>query len=89
MASAAPEIDKVALKAKYAEERDKRLRDDASEQYIRLESEFEDLATDPYLPVQERAPVTDHVTFAFVYHAFEPEASLTTPDGTLSQGWRR
>ncbi|GAA4043272.1 flavin-containing monooxygenase [Parerythrobacter jejuensis] len=65
-----PEIDKDALRAKYAEERDKRLRNDASEQYIRLESEFEDLAADPYLPVQERAPVTDHVTFAFVGGGF-------------------
>ncbi|WP_234026903.1 NAD(P)/FAD-dependent oxidoreductase [Erythrobacter sp. HKB08] len=70
MASEALVIDKDALKRKYAEERDKRLRDDASEQYIRLESEFSDLATDPYLPVQQRDPVTDHVTFAFVGGGF-------------------
>lgn len=63
-------IDKEALKAKYAEERDKRLRDDGIDQYLRLESEFTDLAVDPYTPFQERDPVTDHVTFAFVGGGF-------------------
>lgn len=70
MATAAPAIDKEALKRKYAEERDKRLRGDASDQYVRLESEFADLAADPYMPVQERDPVTDHVTFAFIGGGF-------------------
>ena len=49
-------IDKQALKAKYAEERDKRLRADGSAQYVRLESEFSDLAVDPYTPRKERDP---------------------------------
>ncbi len=70
MATTAPAIDKNALKAKYAEERDKRLRADASAQYVRLESEFADLAVDPYTPMVEREPVTDHVTFAFVGGGF-------------------
>ena len=68
--SVVPEIDRDALRRKYAEERDKRLRADGSAQYRRLESEFADLAVDPYLPVEERAPVTDHVTFAFIGGGF-------------------
>jgi len=68
--SPAIEIDKTALRRKYAEERDKRLRTDGAGQYRRLESEFADLATDPYLPVLPRAPLTDHVTFAFIGGGF-------------------
>ncbi|MEO9469878.1 NAD(P)/FAD-dependent oxidoreductase [Parasphingorhabdus sp.] len=63
-------IDKDALKAKYAQERGKRLRQDGSAQYVRLEGEFSDLATDPYTPQKDREPVTDHVTFAFIGGGF-------------------
>ena len=63
-------LDKDALKKKYAEERDKRLRADGNDQYVRLEGRFEDLAADPYTPWQERDPVTDHVTFAFIGGGF-------------------
>jgi cation diffusion facilitator CzcD-associated flavoprotein CzcO len=68
--AAMPAIDKDALRRKYAEERDKRLRADGSAQYRRLESEFADLAADPYLPVVPRDPVRDHVTFAFIGGGF-------------------
>ena len=70
MATNAPEIDKEAIRRRYAEERDKRLRSDGSAQYVRLESEFADLATDPYIPQVEREPLTDHVTFAFIGGGF-------------------
>ncbi len=63
-------LDKDALKKKYAEERDKRLRGDGNAQYQRLEGKFEDLAADPYTPWQDRDPVTDHVTFAFIGGGF-------------------
>ena len=63
-------IDKDALKKKYAEERDKRLRADGNDQYVRLEGRFEDLAADPYTPWKDRDPVTDHVTFAFIGGGF-------------------
>ncbi|MEM7327393.1 MAG: NAD(P)/FAD-dependent oxidoreductase [Pseudomonadota bacterium] len=63
-------LDKAELKKKYAEERDKRLRADGNAQYVRLEGTFDDLATDPYTPRQERDPVTDHVTFAFIGGGF-------------------
>ncbi|TNE33561.1 MAG: NAD(P)/FAD-dependent oxidoreductase [Alphaproteobacteria bacterium] len=70
MATTAPAIDREALRRKYAEERDKRLRADGSAQYVRLEREFSELAADPYTPRTERDPVTDHVTFAFIGGGF-------------------
>ena len=63
-------MDKTALKKKYAEERDKRLRQDGNAQYVRLEGKFNDLAADPYTPWKDRDPVTDHVTFAFIGGGF-------------------
>ncbi len=63
-------LDKTALKQKYAEERDKRLRQDGNAQYQRLEGAFEEFAADPYTPWTERDPVTDHVTFAFIGGGF-------------------
>ncbi|MEO0817964.1 MAG: NAD(P)/FAD-dependent oxidoreductase [Pseudomonadota bacterium] len=62
--------DKDAIKRKYADERDKRLRPDGNAQYQRLEGVFEDLSVDPHTPLRERAPVRDHVTFAFVGAGF-------------------
>ncbi|GAB5453226.1 MAG: NAD(P)/FAD-dependent oxidoreductase [Halioglobus sp.] len=59
-------IDKRALKQKYAEERDKRLRPDGNEQYIKLAGQLSYYLEDPYLPIVEREPKTDHVTVAFV-----------------------
>ena len=67
---AAPAVDKEAIRAKYAEEREKRLRADGAGQYKRLEAEFSDLATDPYNPIVPRDPLTDHVTFAFIGGGF-------------------
>ncbi|MBV9419976.1 MAG: NAD(P)/FAD-dependent oxidoreductase, partial [Alphaproteobacteria bacterium] len=63
-------IDKQALLAKYKAERDKRLRADGNAQYVRLEKQGYVASGDPYMPVIERAPVTDHVTFAFVGGGF-------------------
>ncbi|MEO0551452.1 MAG: NAD(P)/FAD-dependent oxidoreductase [Pseudomonadota bacterium] len=59
-------IDKEAIKQKYAEERAKRMRPEGNAQYQLLEDKFEELAADPYTPKTERAPVKDHVTFAFI-----------------------
>ena len=63
-------LDKDAIKKKYAEERAKRIREDGNDQYQRLESNFEDMATDPHTPFQGRSPIKDHVTFAFVGAGF-------------------
>jgi cyclohexanone monooxygenase len=65
-----PKIDKTALLAKYVAERDKRLRPEGNAQYIQLKDKFAHYAQDPYTPVVEREPKTDHVTFAFVGGGF-------------------
>ena len=59
-------IDKEALKQKYMEERNKRLRPDGNAQYIRIENQLSHYLDDPYVPFKERAPKTDHVTVAFI-----------------------
>lgn len=63
-------IDKDALRRKYREERDKRLRPDGNDQYLRLTGRFAHYLDDPYTPWTERAPRTDHVTVAFVGGGF-------------------
>jgi cyclohexanone monooxygenase len=63
-------IDKDALRRKYAEERDKRLRPDGNDQYLRLSDQFAHYLDDPYTPVAERAPVSEHVTVAFIGGGF-------------------
>src|SRR5947207_5156697 len=63
-------IDKDALQLKYAEERAKRLRPDGNDQYLELKDQFAHYARDPYMPLIEREPKTDHVTVAFVGGGF-------------------
>ncbi len=63
---AAKPIDKRSLRDKYRAERDKRLRAEGNEQYIRIADKFAHYLDDPYTPRVERAPKTDHVTFAFI-----------------------
>ncbi|MGR6913357.1 flavin-containing monooxygenase [[Actinomadura] parvosata] len=63
-------IDKEALRRRYREERDKRLRPDGNDQYLRLTGRFAHYLDDPYTPLTERAPRTDHVTVAFVGGGF-------------------
>jgi len=43
-------LDKEALRRKYAEERDKRLRPDGNDQYLRLTGELAHYLDDPYTP---------------------------------------
>src|SRR3954465_5370574 len=69
-AVASPSVDKDALRHKYREERDKRLRPDGNDQYVRLTGRFAHYAEDPYTPFVERAPKTDHVTVAFIGGGF-------------------
>ncbi len=70
MTAQAITIDKDALKRKYLEERDKRLRNDGNEQYVEIKTHFPELLEDPYVPVAERAPKTDHVKFTFIGGGF-------------------
>jgi len=64
------QIDKAALLKKYIEERDKRLRVDGNAQYLQLKGQLAHYLEDPYTPLVEREPKTDHVTFAFVGGGF-------------------
>ncbi|HEX3917697.1 MAG TPA: NAD(P)/FAD-dependent oxidoreductase [Caulobacteraceae bacterium] len=63
-------FDKEALKAKYRAERDKRVRADGNAQYLQVKGTLAHYLDDPYTPFLERAPLTDHVTFAFVGGGF-------------------
>lgn len=65
-----PSINKEALRKKYLEERDKRLKSEGNEQYVALKGKFAHFLEDPYTPVTKRAPKTDHVTFAFIGGGF-------------------
>ena len=63
-------IDKEALRQKYRAERDKRLRPDGNDQYIEIKGQLSHYLDDPWTPVVQRAPKTDHVTFAFIGGGF-------------------
>ncbi|HEX5292618.1 MAG TPA: NAD(P)-binding protein, partial [Streptosporangiaceae bacterium] len=63
-------IDTEALRRKYAEERDKRLRPDGNDQYLRLTGELAHYLDDPYTPRTERAAITDHRTVVCVGGGF-------------------
>ena len=76
-------IDKEALRKKYAEERDKRLRADGNDQYLEIKGQFAHYLDDPYTPVTPRAPKIDHVTFAFIGGGF---AGLVTAARLVEAG---
>jgi cation diffusion facilitator CzcD-associated flavoprotein CzcO len=63
-------LDRDALRRKYREERDKRLRADGIDQYVRLTGRFAHYVADPYTPRTARPPKTDHVTVAFIGGGF-------------------
>ena len=61
---------KEALRRKYLAERDKRLRPDGNDQYLRLTGDLAHYVTDPYTPRAERAPLTDFRTVVCVGGGF-------------------
>ncbi len=63
-------IDHDALRVKYREERDKRLRPDGNDQYLEPTGRFAWMLDDPYTPVVEREPVFDEVTVALIGGGF-------------------
>ncbi len=63
-------LDKQALRQKYLQERDKRLRADGNNQYLAVQGELAHYLDDPYTPVAPRAAKADHVTFAFIGGGF-------------------
>jgi len=80
-----PRLDAAALRRKYLEERNKRLRPDGNDQYLRLEGRLAHYLEDPYTPVAAREPRTDHVTFAFIGGGF---AGLVTAARLVEAGIR-
>jgi cyclohexanone monooxygenase len=65
------EFDPDALRAKYREERDKRLRADGNDQYVEVKGEFAHFVADPYVaPGFTRAPLTDEVDVAVIGGGF-------------------
>ena len=50
-------FDPDALRNKYREERDKRLRDDANDQYVEVSGDFGYFVDDPYVEREEREPM--------------------------------
>ena len=63
-------IDRDALRARYREERDKRLRLDGNEQYVEPTGRFAHFLEDPYVERVERDPVADSVTVAIIGGGF-------------------
>ena len=64
------DIDHAALRAKYRDERDKRIRPDGNEQYIEPSGRFAHFLDDPYTVRVERPPLTDEVTVVFIGGGF-------------------
>ena len=60
------EYDADWVRAKYAIERDKRLRPDAVDQFIEVTADFSHYADDPWTEWAERDPVHDHVQVAII-----------------------
>jgi cation diffusion facilitator CzcD-associated flavoprotein CzcO len=70
-ASSPESFDADALRARYREERNKRLRDDGNEQYVEVTGKFAHYLEDPYVePGFRRAPLTDDVEVAVVGGGF-------------------
>lgn len=63
-------FDPNALREKYRAERDKRLRADASEQYVEIAGQFAHYLEDPYVERLDRAPILDEVEVVVVGGGF-------------------
>ena len=63
-------MDKEALRRKYRQEREKRLRPDGNKQYIHAAGVFASYVDDPYTPVQSRGPTHQNVTVAVIGAGF-------------------
>jgi cyclohexanone monooxygenase len=63
-------FDPDALREKYREERDKRLREDGNEQYIEVTGDFAHYVDDPYVAPIEREPLTDDVEVVVIGGGF-------------------
>jgi len=67
----AVDFDPDELRERYREERDKRLRPDANDQYVEVKAEFSNYVEDPYVePGFTREPLFDHVDVAIIGGGF-------------------
>jgi cation diffusion facilitator CzcD-associated flavoprotein CzcO len=65
------DFDPEALRSRYREERDKRLRSDGNDQYVEVRGDFSRYLDDPYVePGFTRAPLTDQVEVAVIGGGF-------------------
>ena len=64
------DFDPSELKARYLAERDRRLREDANDQYIEVKGDFSNYVDDPYSSRIERDPVTDDVEVVIIGGGF-------------------
>ncbi|MEQ8747032.1 NAD(P)/FAD-dependent oxidoreductase [Pyruvatibacter sp.] len=65
------DFDPDALRERYKQERDRRLREDGNEQYLEVAGEFERYVEDPYVePGFTRAPLTDDVEVVVIGGGF-------------------
>ena len=65
------DVDIDAMRAKYAQEREKRLRKDGGAQYLELDGDLADLyEVDPYTPVADRAPIDEDIEVAVLGGGF-------------------
>ena len=65
------DFDIGALREKYRQEREKRLRKEGSKQYIELEDDFAGYyEVDPYTPVTPRAPIIEDIDVAVLGGGF-------------------
>ncbi|MCK9563132.1 MAG: NAD(P)/FAD-dependent oxidoreductase [Bacteroidales bacterium] len=65
------EIDIAALRAKYRQEREKRLNAKGQEQYVEVADEFQALyATDPHKPLEPREPLSEDLDVAILGAGF-------------------
>jgi cation diffusion facilitator CzcD-associated flavoprotein CzcO len=78
-------LDKDWMRAKYREERNKRVRPDGNDQYLQIKDQLAHYLDDPYTPVAPRQPKNDHVTFAFIGGGF---AGLVTAARLVEAGIR-
>ena len=63
-------IDHEAIRARYRQEREKRLRADGNDQYLEPMGRFAHMLDDPYAKPVPRAPVRDEVTVAIIGGGF-------------------
>ena len=64
------DFDPDALREKYRQERDKRLRDEGNEQYVEVSGRFAHLTDDPYAERIARGPLTDQVEVVVIGGGF-------------------